>query len=120
MSASGDDCSSMSDALAVMAGGERTFSPSEQLHFAACLRCRVEHGRYRRLMEAMRSLRFSPVDGDSQLESEILGRLDLHERWSKRMRSRVVATLGAAAAGAAATVGVIAAARYRRLARLVA
>ena len=114
------ECASMSDALAVIAGGERTFSSSEQHHLAACLRCRVEQSRYRRMMEAMRSLREAPVGGDSRLESQILGYLDSHgRRLARRVSARAAATVGGLAAGAAATAGLIAfAARHRRTASL--
>ena len=113
-------CGSVSDALAAVAGGDRAFVPSELDHLASCLRCRVEQSRYRRLMEAVRSLREEPVEGDSRLESEILVHLDLHgHRGTRRAGSRVVAAAGGLAAGAAATAGLIAfTARHRRAARL--
>lgn len=114
------DCGSVSDALAAVAGGDRAFRPPEIDHLGSCLRCRVEEARYRRLMEAMRSLRTVPTEKDSRLESQILGHLDLHgNRWDRHARSRVAATVGGLAAGAAATAGLIAlTARHRRAARL--
>ena len=72
------DCASVSDALAAAAGGDHAFGPRELDHIASCLRCRAEESRYRRMMEAMRSLRKAPVAGDSRLESQILGHLDVH------------------------------------------
>jgi len=110
-------CGSVSDALAAAAGSDRAFGPLELDHLATCLRCRAEQSRYRRLMEAMQSLREAPVEEDSRLESEILLTLDLHgRRWARRVRSGVVAAVGGIA-GAAATAGLIAA-RHRRAARL--
>ena len=114
------DCGLVSDVLAAAAGSDRSFGPSEQEHLASCLRCRAEQSRYRRMMEAMQSLREAPVPGDSRLESQILLNLDLHgRRWARRARSGVVAAVGGVAAGAAATAGLIAfTARHRRAARL--
>ena len=114
------DCRSVSDALAAAAGGERAFGPSELDHLASCLRCRVEESRYRRLMDAMRSLREAPVEADARLESQILVHLDQHgRRWAGHARSRLAAAVGGLAAGAAATAGVIAFThRHRRAARL--
>ena len=114
------DCAPVSDALAAAAGGERAFGLFELEHLASCLRCQVEESRYRRLMEAMRSLREAPANAGSHLESQILVRLDLHgAQWARRARSRVAATVGGLAAGAAATAGLIAfTARHRRAARL--
>ncbi len=114
------DCDSISDALAAVAGSDRAFGSSELDHLESCLRCRVEQSRYRRLMEAMRSLRAVPVEEDPRLESQILGHLDLYgNRWDRHARSRVAATVGGLAAGAAATAGLIAlTARHRRAARL--
>ena len=120
-SAERGDCASISDALAMAAGGERRLSTLELDHLASCLRCRVEQSRYRRLMEAMRSLRESPVVGSDTLPvAQILGHLDAHgRRWAHQARSRVAAALGGVAAGAAATAGLIAfATRHRRTARL--
>ena len=112
------DCVSVSDALAAAAGSDRAFGPLELDHLVTCLRCRAEQSRYRRLLEAMQSLREAPVEEDSRLESEILLTLDLHGRlWARRARSGVVAAVGGLAAGAAATAGLIAA-RHRRAARL--
>ena len=114
------DCDAISDALAAVAGGDRAFGPAELDHLGHCLRCRVEQSRYRRMMDAMRALRAVPVEEDSRLESQILGHLDLHgNRWDRHARSRVAATVGGLAAGAAATAGLIAlTARHRRAARL--
>lgn len=113
------DCVSVSDALAAAAGADRALGPVELDHLSTCLRCRAEQSRYQRLMEAMQSLREAPVTEDSRLESQILETLDLHGRLLDRMaRSGVVAAVGGMAAGAAATVGFIAA-RHRRAARLV-
>ena len=115
------DCAPVSDALAAAAGGDHAFGPRELDHLASCLRCRAEESRYRRLMEAMRSLREAPVPGDSRLESQILGHLDVHgHRWIRYTTPRVTAKVGGLAAGAAAAAGLIAyTARHRRAARLV-
>ncbi len=110
-------CASVSDSLAAAAGSDRAFGPQQLDHLATCLRCRAEQSRYRRLMEAMQSLREAPIEEDSRLESQILETLDLHGRlWARRARSGVVAAVGGIA-GAAATAGLIAA-RHRRAARL--
>lgn len=115
------DCGSVSDALAAAAGGDHSFGPAELDHLAACLRCRAEESRYRRLMEAMRSLRETLPAEDARLESQILGQLDLHRhRWVRPASPRVTAKVGGLAAGAAAAAGLIAyTARHRRAARLV-
>ena len=111
-------CGSVSDALAAAAGPDHALGPLELDHLATCLRCRAEQSRYRRLMEAMQSLREARVEEDSRLESEILSTLDLHgRRLARRARSGIVAAVGGIA-GAAATAGLIAA-RHRRAARLV-
>ena len=115
------DCVSVSDALAAAGGSDRAFGPRELHHLSTCLRCRAEQSRYRRLMEAMQSLREAPIGEDSGLESQILETLDLQAydgRLLDRMaRSGVVAAVSGLAAGAAATAGFIAA-RHRRAARL--
>ena len=111
------DCGSVSDVLAAVAGGDRAYGPAELDHLASCLRCRVEESRYRRLMDAMRSLREAPVPADSRLESQILVHLDRYgHRWAWDARPRFAAKV---AAGAAAAAGLIAfTARHRRAARL--
>ncbi|MCY3616998.1 MAG: hypothetical protein F4Z00_15080 [Acidimicrobiaceae bacterium] len=112
------DCVSVSDALAAAAGSDRALGPSELDHLATCLRCRAEQSRYRRLMEAMQSLREAPTSEDSRLESQILETLDVYgHRWARITNSGVAAAVGGIAAGAAATAGFIAA-RHRRAARL--
>ena len=111
------DCESVSDALAAVAGGDRTYGPAELDHLASCLRCRVEQSRYRRMMDAMHLLREAPAPEDSRLESQILVHLDRYgHRWAWDARPRMAATV---AAGAAAAAGLIAfTARHRRAARL--
>ncbi len=111
------DCKSVSDVLAAVAGGDRAHEPAELDHLATCLRCRVEEARYRRLMEAMGSLREVTASADSRLESQILVHLDRYgHRWALDTRPRFAATV---AAGAAAAAGLIAfTARHRRAARL--
>ena len=114
------DCASVSESLAAAARGERSLGPAEQEHLSACLRCRAEQLRYRRLMEAMRALREHPVGENPRIESQILGLLDTHGgRFARRVPAPAAATLGGMAAGAAAAVGLIAlAARHRRGAAL--
>lgn len=110
-------CGSVSAALAAAAGSDRAFGPDELHHLTTCLRCRAEQSRYQRLMEALQSLRETPVEADSRLESQIRSTLDHHGRlWARRARSGVMAAVGGIA-GAAATAGFIAA-RHRRAARL--
>lgn len=115
------DCRSVSDALAAAADGDHVFGSWELDHIGSCLRCRAEEARYRRLMEAMRSLRDAPVAEDPRLASQILGHVDLYgRRWARHPSPRVKARVGGLAAGAAAAAGLIAyTARHRRAARLV-
>ena len=89
------DCVSVSDALAAAAGSEGALGPSELDHLSACLRCRAEQSRYRRLMEAMQSLREAPTSEDSRLESQILETLDVYgHRWARITNSGVAAARG--------------------------
>lgn len=110
-------CASVSDSLAAAAGDDRAFGPAERDHLATCLRCRVERSRYRRMSDAMRTLRDAPVTEDSLLESQIRLHLDRYgQRTGTHSAPRVAATF---AAGAAAAAGLIAfTARHRRAARL--
>ena len=113
-------CSAMSEALAAAARGERSFGALENEHLSACLRCRAEQSRYRRMMEAMRALRDAPLGGDPRMESQILGHLAVHGgSFAGRARAQAAAAVGGAAAGAAAAAGLIAIAlRHRRAAVL--
>ncbi len=107
------------------ARGERSLNDPEHEHLSACLRCRAEQVRYRRLMEAMKSLRELPARSDPSLESRILDgiesqrqRLSRRQRLALRVSSRAAAAAGGLAAGAAATAGLMAVAtRHRRFAR---
>ena len=111
------DCRSVSDALAAVAGGDRALGAAELEHLASCLRCRVEQSRYRRLMDAMHTLRDAPTPDHSRLESQILVYIDRYgRRWTWDTTPRVAATV---AAGAAAAAGLLAfTARHRRGARV--
>ena len=110
------DCVSTSESLAAAARGEHSVGPAQNEHLAACLRCRAEQLRYRRMMEAMRTMRDAPLGHDPRVESQILGHLAAHrERPGGRALAQAATAVGGAAAGAAAAVGVIAlAARHRR------
>ena len=111
-----DRCGAVSAALAEVAGGDQTLGRDESDHLASCLRCRVEESRYRRLLDAMRSLADAPVAVDWRLESQILDHLDLHAEDGVRSAApRVTAKVGGLAATAAAAAGLIAyTARHRR------
>lgn len=113
-------CASVAEEFASVAGGESALDPASARHVASCLRCQAEQAQYRRLLKAMRELRDVAVSVDPTLEHEILFAIDHSERRMRDMVStRVAATIGGVAAGAAAAAGVIAlTVRQRRVARL--
>ncbi len=114
-------CAGVSALLATAARDECGLGESEQAHLSTCLRCRAEQVRYRRLMEAMRSLSELPAKRNQALESQILQCLAAQrqrQRLAGRVSSRVAAAAGGVAAGAAATAGLMAlATRHRRVIR---
>lgn len=114
------DCATVAEELAAVVDGERELDPAALHHVGSCLRCQAEQAQYRRLLRAMRELRDVPIPVDPALEHEILYAID-HQTGRVRafVSSRIAATIGGLAAGAAAAAGVFAiTARQRRVARL--
>jgi hypothetical protein len=113
-------CASVTEKIASVAGDDLALDGAAAQHVASCLRCQAEQVQYRRLMKAMRDLRDAPVLVDPKLEHEVIFAIDRHDRRIRHVVStRVAATVGGVAAGAAAAAGVIAlTVRQRRIGHL--
>ncbi len=107
-------CASVASLLPAMADGSEAAAASlaATRHVASCLGCQAEVARYRRMVRSLGSLRDQAVPVPPGLLDAVVdaldGRLD-------RSRGRRLAYAGAVAAGAAATVVLVARSRRGRL-----
>lgn len=110
-------CESVASLLPAMAGASdaAVVSLAATRHVSTCLACQAEVVRYRRVARSLRALHDHHVEVPAGLLEAVMAALDAVPSASGRARSRRLAYAGAVAAGAAATVVLVARTRRGRL-----
>ncbi|MBI2168143.1 MAG: hypothetical protein HYU28_01380 [Actinobacteria bacterium] len=104
-------------------GDDNAVDLRAQRHIETCLGCQAEVARYQRMVRALGSLRelhFEAPDGLLEETLAAIGGPSVIRVLSGRQKAAIAGTIGAVAAGAAATAVVLARRRGGRLATVLA
>lgn len=114
-------CDDVQALLPKLVDDETSDIPAER-HLESCLACQAEAVRYRKMLRALGALRAVTLEAPHDLLEEtlaVIGGPSLVEVWASRRRAAVAGTVGAVAAGAAATALMVARRRGLRLAAVL-